>query len=95
MKRRKMAMEAEEEPGQKGAIDAAIRSAKKQARLGKVSKIQTKNGAATSGQKKGSSKVTSRVRNAFGQDLSVKREGIRAKKGDAIGGMGRRKGGKR
>lgn len=93
VKRRKMAIEAEQEPGQKGAIDAAIRSAKRQARPGKVGKVQTKNAAG--GRKKVASKVTSRVGDAFNQDLSAKREGIRARKGDAIGGMGRRKGGKR
>ncbi|KIM66183.1 hypothetical protein SCLCIDRAFT_1211412 [Scleroderma citrinum Foug A] len=93
VKRRKMAIEAEQEPGQKGAIDAAIRSAKRQARPGKVGKVQTKNAAG--GRKKVASKGTSRVGDAFNHDLSAKREGIRARKGDAIGGMGRRKGGKR
>jgi len=91
-----MAIEAEQEPGQKGAIDAAIRSAKRQARPGKVGTVQMKNTASMSdGRKKVASKVTSRVGGAFNQDLSAKREGIRARKGDAIGGMGRQKGGKR
>ncbi|KAL4069605.1 P-loop containing nucleoside triphosphate hydrolase protein [Scleroderma yunnanense] len=95
-KRRKMAIEAEKEPGQKGAIDAAIRSAKRQARPGKVGKIQTKNTTLV-GQRK-TSKVSSRTGSVFNRDLSAKkntREGIRAKKGDAIGSMGRGKGGKR
>ncbi|KAI6132816.1 DEAD-domain-containing protein [Pisolithus croceorrhizus] len=91
-KRRKTALEAEKDPVEKGAIDAAIRSAKREARAGKVGKIQQKSRA----RKKAAHKVTSRVGSAFGQDLSVKtrREGIRARKGDKIGGMGR-KGGKR
>ncbi|KAI6031818.1 DEAD-domain-containing protein [Pisolithus microcarpus] len=88
-KRRKTLLEAEKDVVEKGAIDAAIRSAKREARAGKVGKTQQKS-------PKAAHKVTSRFGSAFGQDLSVKtrREGIRARKGDKIGGMGRN-GGKR
>ncbi|KIO08266.1 hypothetical protein M404DRAFT_14340 [Pisolithus tinctorius Marx 270] len=91
-KRRKIALDAEKESGEKGAIDAAIRSAKREARAGKISKIQPRTG----GRKKAIPKITSRAGSAFAQDLSVKarREGIRARKGDKIGGMSR-KGGRR
>ncbi|KAI6047626.1 DEAD-domain-containing protein [Pisolithus marmoratus] len=91
-KRRKLALEAEKDSGEKGAIDAAIRSAKREARTGKVLGKTKPIGR----RKKAVPKVTSRVGSAFTLDLSAKarREGIRARKGDKIGGMGR-KGGKR
>lgn len=91
-KRRKITLDAEKESGEKGAIDAAIRSAKREARAGKISKIQPRTG----GRKKAIPKITSRAGSVFAQDLSVKarREGIRARKGDKIGGMSR-KGGRR
>ncbi|KIJ21730.1 hypothetical protein PAXINDRAFT_173799 [Paxillus involutus ATCC 200175] len=90
-KRRKMAMEADKEFGDSKVLNAAIRTAKKAARPEKIGNPPSKSPTQKS-------KVTSRRRSAFEQDLSGKRgrgEGIRAKKGDAIGGMGKRKGGKR
>ncbi|KIJ68429.1 hypothetical protein HYDPIDRAFT_106624 [Hydnomerulius pinastri MD-312] len=95
-KRRKMAIEADKEFGDSGAVNAAIRSAKKEARPGKIGIPQSKNTAPS--KKRQKPKVTSRVGGAFDRDLSAKGtkgEGIRAKKGDNIGGMGKRKGGKR
>ncbi|KIK83138.1 hypothetical protein PAXRUDRAFT_35494 [Paxillus rubicundulus Ve08.2h10] len=90
-KRRKIALEADKESGDSKVLNAAIRSAKKAARPGKMSNPPSK----SSTQK---SKVTSQTKSAFELDLSGKwgrGEGIRAKKGDAIGGMGKRKGGRR
>ncbi|KAF9229305.1 DEAD-domain-containing protein, partial [Gyrodon lividus] len=87
-KRRKMAMEADKEFGDSNALNAAIRSAKKAARPGKMGNPPSKSLTQKA-------KVTSRARGVFEQDLSGKRvrgEGTRAKKGDAIGGMGKRKG---
>jgi ATP-dependent RNA helicase DDX27 len=86
-----MAMEADKEFGDSKVLNAAIRTAKKAARPEKIGNPPSKSPTQKS-------KVTSRRRSAFEQDLSGKRgrgEGIRAKKGDAIGGMGKRKGGKR
>ncbi|OAX42987.1 DEAD-domain-containing protein [Rhizopogon vinicolor AM-OR11-026] len=91
-KRRKLALEADKELGQTGAVNAAIRSAKKAARPAKI-------GIPVSTSKKTKTrKATSRAGGAFDRDLSSKAarsEGVRAKKGDAIGGMGKHKGGKR
>jgi ATP-dependent RNA helicase DDX27 len=97
-----MAMADDEELGGGGAVKAAIRSAKKAARPAKIgvpekrtSKSKAKN------TKSGVRRVTARAGGVFDRDLEQKggtsggrREGVRAKKGDAIGGMGK-KGGKR
>ncbi|KAG9314378.1 DEAD-domain-containing protein [Chiua virens] len=95
-KRRKVAMELDKELGGNGGLDAAIRSAKKAARPGKIGKAL---GKAPTRMKSGpKSKSKSRSAGAFEQDLSsskARNEGVRAKKGDAISGMGKRKGGKR
>lgn len=96
-KRRKMALEADKELGETGAVNAAIRSAKKAARPAKIGIPEHRNVPASKGTKarKGASKTGG---NTFDRDLSSKvarGEGVHAKKGDAIGGMGKRKGGKR
>lgn len=90
-----MAMEVDKEFGDNAGLNAAIRSAKKAAKPGKI-------GTAMKGptQLKHSpmAKTRSRTHSAFEQDLSTRRarnEGVRAKKDDAIGRMGRRKDGKR
>lgn len=96
-KRRKMALEADKELGETGAVNAAIRSAKKAARPAKIGIPEHRNVPASKRTKarKGASKTGG---NTFDRDLSSKvarGEGVHAKKGDAIGGMGKRKGGKR
>jgi ATP-dependent RNA helicase DDX27 len=96
-KRRKMALEADKELGETGAVNAAIRSAKKAARPAKIGIPDHRNVPASKRTKtrKGASRTGG---NIFDRDLSSKPargEGVRAKKGDAIGGMGKRKGGKR
>jgi ATP-dependent RNA helicase DDX27 len=96
-KRRKMALEADKELGETGAVNAAIRSAKKAARPAKIGIPDHRNVPASKRTKtrKGASRTGG---NIFDSDLSSKPargEGVRAKKGDAIGGMGKRKGGKR
>ncbi|KAF8078602.1 DEAD-domain-containing protein [Lyophyllum atratum] len=90
-KRRKMIMEEDAEAGDEKVLNAAIRSAKKSTRPAKIgipeqrpSKTKTKNKPR---------KVTSRVGGAFDRDVEQKagrREGVRAKKNDAIGGMGKK-----
>ena len=94
-KRRKLALEADKELGQTGAVNAAIRSAKKAARPAKIG-IPVHRSVSTSKRSKGK-KGTSKA-GAFDRDLSSKvarSEGVRAKRGDAIGRMGKHKGEKR
>ncbi|KAN0100637.1 P-loop containing nucleoside triphosphate hydrolase protein [Tylopilus felleus] len=95
-KRRKMAIELDKETGGNAGLDAAIRSAKKAARPGKIRTTLSKE---PSGPKHSSkTKTKSGAGSTFEQDLSARKtrsEGIKAKKGDAVGGMGKRKNGKR
>lgn len=73
-------------------MNAAIRSAKKAARPAKIG-IPVHRTASTSKRSKGR-----KAGGGFERDLSSKAarsEGVRAKKGDAIGGMGKHKGEKR
>ena len=103
-KRRKMAME--EDAQETGAIKAAIRSAKKSQRPAKIGEKQTHLPAKQKSRDKGRKrqKVTAGSKgSSFDKDLGQRskqasagasREGVRAKKGDKIGGMGK-KGGKR
>ncbi|KAH9849774.1 DEAD-domain-containing protein [Lenzites betulinus] len=98
-KRRKMAME-EDEPAESGAIRAAVRSAKKASRPAKIGEPERRPGASKKRDKKKAARsksVTKRKSGAFEKDLGQRpaREGVRAKKGDIIGGMGKKKGGKR
>lgn len=93
-KRRKLAME--EDAVETGAIRAAVRSAKKSIKPAKIGEPlrglpQTK--------KVRNSKVNktkSRTGAGFDAEMGQRqaREGVRAKKGDVIGGMGKKKGGK-
>jgi len=79
-------------------MNAAIRSAKKAARPAKIG-VPEKRMSKSKG-KSGPIKVKARAGGAFDRDIEQKagnsgrREGVRAKRGDAIGGMGK-KGGKR
>lgn len=96
-KRRKMALEADKELGEAGAVNAAIRSAKKAARPAKIG-IPDHRNVPVSKRRKTKKGVSRTGGNTFDRDLSSKAargEGVHAKKGDAIGGMGQRKGGKR
>jgi len=87
-------MEEDAVDGNSGAMDAAIRTAKKTSRPSKIGeperrpqKIKDKKGK----------KMTSRRGGAFDRDLgdkTIRHEGVRAKRGDAIGGM-KSKGAKR
>ena len=91
-----MAIELDKETGGNAGLDAAIRSAKKAARPGKIRTTLSKE---PSGPKHSSkTKTKSGAGSTFEQDLSARKtrsEGIRAKKGDAVGEMGKRKNGKR
>lgn len=95
-KRRKLAME--EDAAETGAIKAAIRSAKKSSRPAKIGEVQKKLPSAKDKAKaKRKPKVVSSRAGAFDRDLGQRqqsREGVRSKKSDKIGGMGK-KGGKR
>ncbi|KAJ7597056.1 DEAD-domain-containing protein [Mycena floridula] len=93
-KRRKMTMEEDEEAGDSRSMNAAIRSAKKSARPSKIGIPEKRNNKSTGKSKsKGTrrpAKVTSRSGGAFEKDLSGHREGVRAKKGDAVGRAGKK-----
>lgn len=91
-----MAIEVDKEIGDNAGLNAAIRSAKKAAKPEKIGKALSKGPTQLKHGPK--SKAGSRTVSAFEQDLSVRKassEGIRAKKGDAVGGMGKRKDRKR
>jgi ATP-dependent RNA helicase DDX27 len=93
-----MAKEEDAELGNEGAVKAAIRSTKKSMRPSKIgeperhliksSKTKEKKSRRKSGLGKGG---------VFDRDMGDKsrHEGARAKKGDVIGGMGKKKGPKR
>jgi ATP-dependent RNA helicase DDX27 len=88
-----MIMEEDAEMGDEKALNAAIRSAKKSARPSKIG-VPEKRPFKTKPKSK-PRRVTSRVGGAFDRDIEQKagrREGVRAKKNDAIGGMGKKKG---
>jgi len=85
-KRRKLAMEEDKEMGDSGALKAAVRSAKKSARPTKIG-IPERRTAKSTKSKKGK---LARAGKVFDKDLGQKSghgEGVRAKKGDAVGGM--------
>lgn len=91
-KRRKMVMEVDKEIGDNAGLNAAIRSAKKAAKPGRIGMTLSK--GPTQPKLGPKSKGRSRSVSAFGQDLSARKargEGIRAKRGDAVGRMGKRK----
>ncbi|KAG5635096.1 nucleolar DEAD-box protein required for synthesis of 60S ribosomal subunit [Sphagnurus paluster] len=94
-KRRKMIMEEDAEMGDEKSINAAIRSAKKSSRPTKIG-IPEKRPAKSKSRGK-PRKVTSRAGGAFDRDAEQKvsrREGVRAKRTDAIGGLGKKGGNK-
>lgn len=87
----------EEDAGETGAIRAAVRSAKKAIKPAKIGDPerglpQTKKKARNSK----ANKAKSRTGGGFDAEMGQRpvREGVRAKKGDVIGGMGKKKGGK-
>ena len=86
-----MAMEDDEERGDAGAVRAAIRSAKRAGRPTKIGIPEPKPTKRPKGKEK---KRPNRKVAGFDQDLGDinRREGARAKKTDAIGGVKKRKG---
>lgn len=88
----------EEDADESGAIKAAIRSAKKTQRPAKIGEKQAALPSSKQKSKDKARKIMSRSTSVFDKDLGQRstsaREGVRAKKGDKIGGMGK-KGGKR
>lgn len=91
-----MALE-DDDANETGAIKAAVRSAKKASRPAKIGEPERKP-ASRKAEKKAKAKKIMKVtaKGGFDKDLSQKssREGVRAKKWDKIGGMGK-KGGKK
>lgn len=87
-------MEEDEEMGDSKSVNAAIRSAKKSARPAKIGVPERRSTSKLKAKKSGRPKVRAKVGGAFERDIGQKGEGVRAKKGDKIGGMGK-KGGKR
>lgn len=90
-------MEEDKEQGNSHAIDAAVRSAKKAQRPSKIGLPEKRlESAKAKAKAKKAKRVVGRKSDVFDKDMSQKapREGVRAKKGDVIGGMGR-KGGKK
>ncbi|KAJ7092749.1 DEAD-domain-containing protein [Mycena epipterygia] len=92
-KRRKLAMEEDEEIGDDRATKAAIRSAKKSARPAKIG-IQVPRQPTKKASRSNRKKVTARTGGAFDRDLSQKGsgEGVRSKKGDNVGRLGKKVG---
>lgn len=89
-----MTIEEDEEAGDEKALKAAIRSAKKSARPSKIGVPEKRpsKGFKSKGKPR---RVTSHTGGAFERDIDQKagrREGVRAKKGDAIGRMGKKGG---
>lgn len=95
-----MAMEEDDAAPESGTIRAAVRSAKKAARparIGEPERRPINNKKAKDKNRKSShKKVSAKSGSAFEKDLGQRssREGVRSKKGDVIGGMGKKKGGK-
>ncbi|VDB99617.1 unnamed protein product [Peniophora sp. CBMAI 1063] len=94
-KRRKLAMEEDAAEGNRKGVDAAIRSVKKSSRPTKLGLPEPKADKKKSRSAKTKTKQSGKKSGAFESDMGqrVKGEGVRAKKGDVIGGM--KKGGKR
>jgi len=98
VKRRKMAMEEDEGAADSVAIRSAVRSAKKAARPKKIGEPESRQPRSKKAEKKSKRKASARASRGFEKDLGQRtttREGVRAKKGDVIGGMGKKKGGRR
>lgn len=96
-KRRKMAMDEDERAGDNAAVNAAIRSAKKAARPTKIGLPESKGLPRRSKEKTNKTRKATQGKGSFERDMGDKRtasrEGVRAKRGDIIGGMGKKKGG--
>lgn len=93
-----MAMEDDEEQGESHAIKAAVRSAKKAARPSKIGMPEKRpDNAKARAKAKKAKRVVGRQGDRFDKDMSQKApsEGVRAKKGDVVAGMGKKGGGKR
>lgn len=94
-----MAME-EDEVGESGAIKAAVRSAKKASRPAKIGEPERRPGKSrpkAEKKRRAPSKTKARAGGAFEQEMGKRpaREGVRAKKGDGVGGFGKKKPGKK
>lgn len=95
-------MEEDDTVEDKGAIRAAVRSAKKAAMPAKIGEPERRTSSLSkkkekTRERKLRGKASARIGRTFDKDMSQRtaKEGVRAKKGDVIGGMGKKKGGKR
>lgn len=89
----------EDDAAETGAIRAAVRSAKKASRPAKIGEPERRQTSTKKDKKKKavrSKSANPQKSGAFEKEMGQRtvREGVRAKKGDVIGGMGK-KGGKR
>ena len=87
----------EDDAAETGAIRAAVRSAKKASRPAKIGEPERRQTLTKKDKKKKAVRSKSAKSGAFEKEMGQRtvREGVRAKKGDVIGGMGKKKGGKR
>ena len=92
----------EDDVGETGAIRAAVRAAKKSFKPVKIGepdrRASSKADKKKASKKKGAASASSGKRKGnFDKEMGPRpvREGVRAKKSDIIGGMGKKKGGKR
>ncbi|KAJ7103512.1 DEAD-domain-containing protein [Mycena belliarum] len=93
-KRRKLAKEEDEEFGDDKAMKAAIRSAKKSVRPAKIG-VQVPRQPTKKASRSSRKKLSARTGGAFERDLGQKGssgEGVRSKKGDAVGRLGKKVG---
>ncbi|KAJ7225495.1 DEAD-domain-containing protein [Mycena pura] len=92
-KRRRLALEEDEELGDGRAMQAAIRAAKKSSRPAKIGVPIAR--PPTKKAKVSQPKVTAQRGSGFGKDLSQKSgggEGVRSQRGDAVGRLGKKVG---
>lgn len=92
----------EDDAAETGAIRAAVRSAKKASRPVKIGEPERRATSSKKRERKKAAGTKSAAKSkgasgAFEKEFGQRptREGVRAKKGDVIGGMGKKKGGKR
>ncbi len=89
----------EDDAGETGAIKAAVRAAKKSYKPGKIGEPERKvpSKASKKSARKRPTKSTGPGKGKFDKEMGQRpaREGVRSKKSDIIGGMGKKKGGKR
>ena len=87
-----MATEEDAEVGDGKSLNAAIRSAKKSARPAKIGVLESRKTKLSKSSKKRRPSKGSDFDKELGQ--KSRNEGVRAKRGDKVGGMGKKRGNK-